>query len=64
MGVRSVAIGNTLRRMVAKAVNCLMFDTFGDKLRLLQLGCRTKGGCEAAVHASRTLLANASEDKP
>lgn len=63
-GVRPIAIGNTLRRMVAKAVNCLMFDTFGEKLRPIQLGCGTKAGCEAAVHASRTFLANASEDTP
>ena len=54
-GVRPIAIGNTLRRIVAKAVNYLMFDSFG---------CGTKAGCEAVVHASRSFLANASEDAP
>ena len=63
-GVRPIAIGNTLRRIVAKAVNYLMFDSFGGKLRPVQLGCGTKAGCEAAVHASRSFLANASEDAP
>ena len=36
-GVRPIAIGNTLRRMVAKAVSLLMFDTFGNKLRQVHL---------------------------
>ena len=63
-GVRPIAIGDTLRRMVAKAVSRLMFDTFGNKLRPVQLGCGTKAGCEAAVHAARTYLTNASESKP
>ena len=63
-GVRPIAIGNTLRCMVAKAVSRLMFDTFGNKLRPVQLGCGTKAGCEAAVNAARTYLKNASESKP
>ena len=41
-----------------------MFGTFGNKLRPVQLGCGTKAGCEAAVHATRTYLTNASESKP
>ena len=41
-----------------------MFDTFGNKLRPVQLGCDTKAGCEAAVHAARIYLTNASESKP
>ena len=55
-GVRPIAIGNTLRHMVAKAVSLLMFNTFGSKLRPIQLGCCTKAGCEAAVHAARIYL--------
>ena len=50
--------------MVAKAVGLLMFDTLRNKLRPVQLGCGTKAGCEAAVHAARTYLSNASESKP
>ena len=63
-GVRPIAIRNTLRRIVAKAVSFLMFDSFGDKLRPIQLGCGTKAGCEAAIHASRTFLYNASKERP
>ena len=47
-GVRPIAIGNT------KAVSFLMFHSFGDKLRPIQLGCGTKAGCEAAIHVSTT----------
>ena len=41
-----------------------MFDSFGDKLHPIQLGCGIKAGCEAAIHASRTFLYNASKERP
>ena len=50
-GVRPIAIGFTLRRMVAKAVSFLMFDSFGTALRSVQLG-----GCEVAVHKKISIV--------
>ena len=55
-GVRPIGIGFTLRRMIAKAVSFLMFDSFGTALRPVQFGVGTKSGCEVAVHATRRFL--------
>ena len=51
-----IAIGNT---------TCMWhMDSFRYMLCQVQLGCRTKASCKVAVHAMRTSLNNASEEKP
>ena len=62
-GVRPIAVGNTIRRMVAKTITSSLGEEIGRKLRPTQLGFGTPGGCEAAVHASRRFLASAEVDK-
>ena len=59
-GVRPIAVGNTLHRLVAKVINMQLCAVVGDHLRPIQLGYGTPGGCEAAIHAARTFLANSS----
>ena len=57
-GVRPIAVGNSIRRMVAKAASVLVGERIGSKLRPVQLGYGSSGGCEAAVHAIRRFLSN------
>ena len=63
-GIRPIAVGNTLRRMVAKSISFLLRAQFGDHFRPRQLGCGTPGGCEAAVHATRRFLENSTDTNP
>ena len=63
-GIRPIAVGNTLRRMVAKSISFLLRVQFGDHFRPRQLGCGTPGGCEAAVHATRRFLENSTDTNP
>ena len=44
--------------MVAKAAGILVGERIGNKLRPVQLGYGSSGGCEAAVHATRRFLSN------
>ncbi len=57
-GVRPIAVGCTLRCLVAKVAG---FSVVGDMAALLaphQLGYGVSGGAEAAVHAARKFLSN------
>ena len=57
-GVRPIAVGSTLRRLVAKVAAQLVRDEMSDMLAPRQLGFGVKGGAEAAVHAARLYLCN------
>ena len=52
-GVRPIAIGNTLRRLVSKVAVSACRDEYSN---LLQLGFGIKRGAEAAIHAARTFI--------
>ncbi|GAU87353.1 hypothetical protein RvY_00219 [Ramazzottius varieornatus] len=54
-GIRSIAVGCTLRRLAGKVVSRVMAE-MGAQLRPEQVGCGTRGSAEAAVHASRLFL--------
>ncbi len=57
-GIRPIAVGCTLRRLVAKVAG---FSVADDKAALLAphlLGYGVRGGAEAAVHAARKFLSN------
>lgn len=55
-GVRPIAVGSTLRRLVSKLCCRELHTKLTDKFQPRQLGFGVRGGCEAAVHAARTFL--------
>ena len=55
-GLRPIAIGMTLRRLVAKIANRVAVNKCSHYLTPRQLGVGVKGGCEAVVHAARAFL--------
>ena len=55
-GVRPIAVGLTLRRLVAKVAIHFVLDDVTNLLAPRQLGVGVKGGAEAAVHAARSYL--------
>jgi len=55
-GVRPIAVGLTLRRLVAKASNRWAISKCLDILMPHQLGVGAKGGAEAIIHASKAFL--------
>ena len=57
-GVRPIAVGQTLRRLVAKCVASQVTRSLGMKLAPQQLGCGVPLGCEAAAHATLLFLQN------
>ena len=60
--VRPIAIGYTLRRIAAKCANSFATAKLKDYFSPIQLGVGVKGGCEAAIHATRRFLAISQED--
>ena len=59
-GIRPIAVGSTFRRLATKVGAWPLSADIGDSLRPVQLGFSTKGGCEAAAHAARRYLNEAS----
>lgn len=61
-GIRPIAVGSTLRRLVAKTASMAVMEEMGNLLAPLQLGYGTPLGGEAAAHASRKYLHNLPSD--
>jgi len=57
-GVRPIAVGSTLRRLVAKAACCSVRESVVAKLAPSQLGFGVQLGAEAAAHFARSFLTN------
>jgi len=55
-GIRLIAIGFTLRRLVSKCANSVGVARLASYFRPRQLGVGTPGGCEAAIHSARRYL--------
>lgn len=55
-GIRPIAVGNTIRRLVAKKASNRLQDNVREQLRPHQLGYGTRGGAEVTVHAVRNFL--------
>ena len=61
-GVCPIAIGQTLRRVVAKCIGGRVIHSVGGDLAPLQLGRGVPRGCEVAVHAFRRFLHHMRSD--
>lgn len=57
-GVRPIAVGNTLRRLIAKAACKAVSAKMATELLPIQIGFGVPRSTEAAVHAARTYVAN------
>ena len=55
-GVRPIGIGETLRRIVGKAVSITLRADIQEAVGPIQLCASFEGGCEAAVHAMHQLF--------
>jgi len=63
-GLHPIAVGSVFRRLVAKTACLCLGNELGLFFRTVQLGFRTSGGCEAAVHAARQFLSSSSPSNP
>jgi len=61
-GVRPIAVGCSLRRLVAKIAGNMVVEEMASLLSPRQLGYGIRGGAEAAVHATRQYLNNLEPD--
>jgi len=61
-GYRPIAIGYTLKRLVAKCANAYAQKKLVDYFAPSQLGVAVSGGCEAAVHATRRFMDTMDDD--
>ena len=57
-GIQPIAIGYTLRRLVAKCTSTFAITKLENSFAPLQVGVGVPGGCEAAVHATRRFVAS------
>jgi hypothetical protein len=60
-GLRPIAIGLVLRRLVARAACAAVRDRAAELLAPIQIGIGVSGGAEAAVHAARRFLESSEE---
>ena len=61
-GVRPIAVGCTLRRLVAKIAGFRVLENMATLLASRQLGYGIRGGAEAVVHAARRYLNELQSD--
>ncbi|NJL56118.1 hypothetical protein HC928_13760 [bacterium] len=61
-GIRPIAIGMTLRRIVSKCASFAGVEHLASFFSPTQLGVGVKCGCEAAIHATRRFLQNLPEN--
>ena len=61
-GLRPIAIGETIRRLVSKCCCWATTDQAQKLFGSLQVGVATRGGSEAVVHAVRKLAAEFGDD--
>ena len=61
-GIRPIAIGFTLRRLIAKCASRFAAKKLDGYFAPRQLGFGSSGGCEAAVHAARRFINSMPSD--
>lgn len=57
-GIRPIAIGLSIRRLVSKLACCHANEVIGEYFSGKQVGFGVKQGCEAAIHATRSYVSN------
>jgi len=62
-GVRPIAVGGILRRLVSKVANRQAVACCTSLLQPRQLGVGAKGGCEVAVHTAPANLSLMTQDR-
>ena len=62
-GIRPIAVGTTLRRLITKVAFKPISRELGSLFRPHQLGYGSKGGSEAAAHAARHYLTSDTKNK-
>ena len=63
-GIRPIAVGNIIRRFIAKCCSQEVASKAAELLSPLQLGVGVKGGLEAIIHSvKQALLEEEDEDK-
>ena len=62
-GYRPIAVGCTLRRLVAKCANTFAQKKLANYFCPIQVGIAVSGGCEAAMHATRRFLESMPNDE-
>jgi len=55
-GIRPIAVGEILRRLVGKCASASVVPRLGKEFQPLQVGVGTRGGCEATIHSTATIL--------
>ena len=60
--MRPIAVGETLRRLVAKCMCAALQQAAAARLSPTQVGVGVQGGCEAAVHAVAAAIAQHHDD--
>ena len=61
-GIRPIAVGNILRRLVSKLVSYELAFKASKKLAPHQLGVGVRGGCEAIIHTVRKIVEEAGPE--
>ena len=62
-GIRPIAVGLTLRRLIAEVANLSAQISCRSLLMPAQLGVGVKGGCEALIHSARRFVAGRGVEK-
>ena len=62
-GIRPIAVGLTLRRLVSKIANSSAIESCTTTLAPTQLGVGVKGGAEALIHSARLYLQRMDETR-
>ena len=60
--VRPIVIGFVMRRLASKLANSFGLTRISSSLCPTQIGAGVKGGCEAAIHATRRFVEGMSDD--
>ncbi|OWA52981.1 putative Retrotransposable element SLACS 132 kDa protein [Hypsibius exemplaris] len=62
-GIRPIAVGTVWRRILGKIVAKRVMSQMALLMRPCQLGCGTRGGVEAAAHATRAFMSETGETR-
>ena len=61
-GIRPIGVGETVRRIINKAISSVIKDDVQEVAGVLQLCAGQESGCEAAIHAMREVFNSADTE--